>query len=78
MAHPAGDVAYLQVFTGQQRWPPVYEQMVAKQMNPLDILNNVFGYESFRPLQREVVDAVIAGGNALALMPTGGGKSICY
>ncbi|MGB1440278.1 MAG: DEAD/DEAH box helicase, partial [Luminiphilus sp.] len=47
-------------------------------MNPLDILNNVFGYESFRPLQREVVDAVIAGGNALALMPTGGGKSICY
>ena len=52
--------------------------MVAKQMNPLDILNNVFGYESFRPLQREVVDAVIGGDNALALMPTGGGKSICY
>ena len=47
-------------------------------MNPLDILNNVFGYQSFRPLQREVVDAVIAGEHALALMPTGGGKSICY
>ena len=47
-------------------------------MNPLDILNNVFGYQSFRPLQREVVDAVIAGEHALALMPTGGGKSMCY
>ena len=52
--------------------------MVAKQMNPLDILNNVFGYQSFRPLQREIVDAVVAGEHALALMPTGGGKSLCY
>lgn len=47
-------------------------------MDPLDILNDVFGYQSFRPLQREIVDTVIAGEHALALMPTGGGKSICY
>ncbi len=47
-------------------------------LNPLDVLNEIFGYQSFRPLQREIVDAVIAGEHALALMPTGGGKSMCY
>jgi len=45
---------------------------------PQTILNNVFGYQDFRPLQKEIVDTVIAGEHALALMPTGGGKSICY
>ena len=44
----------------------------------LDVLNRVFGYESFRGPQREVVDHVIGGGDALVLMPTGGGKSLCY
>ncbi len=47
-------------------------------MDPIQTLNQVFGYESFRPLQREIVDSVIAGEHVLALMPTGGGKSICY
>lgn len=46
--------------------------------NPNEVLKNVFGYESFRPLQQEIINAVISGENALALMPTGGGKSICY
>ncbi len=44
----------------------------------LRVLRKVFGYESFRGPQQEVVDHVIAGGDALVLMPTGGGKSLCY
>ncbi len=44
----------------------------------LDVLRRVFGYESFRGEQRAIVEQVINGGDALALMPTGGGKSLCY
>ncbi len=46
--------------------------------DPHDVLRRVFGHESFRPLQGEIVDHVTAGGEALVLMPTGGGKSLCY
>src|SRR5271166_4349946 len=45
---------------------------------PLEILRRVFGYESFRGRQREIIEHVAAGGDALVLMPTGGGKSLCY
>ncbi len=44
----------------------------------LQVLRGVFGYGAFRGLQAEVVDHVTAGGDALVLMPTGGGKSLCY
>lgn len=44
----------------------------------LNILQTVFGYETFRPRQEEVIERLIAGGDALVLMPTGGGKSLCY
>ncbi len=44
----------------------------------LDILRDVFGYASFRHAQDEVVNHMAAGGDALVLMPTGGGKSLCY
>ncbi len=44
----------------------------------LATLRRVFGYERFRPPQDEIVAQVIAGGDALVLMPTGGGKSLCY
>ncbi len=44
----------------------------------LPILQQVFGYPAFRGLQAEIVEHVIGGGDALVLMPTGGGKSLCY
>ncbi len=44
----------------------------------IHILRSVFGYEGFRPPQDEVVAHLVAGGDALVLMPTGGGKSLCY
>ena len=44
----------------------------------LSTLRTVFGHPDFRGLQRDVVDHVISGGDALVLMPTGGGKSVCY
>ncbi len=46
--------------------------------SPLDVLRRVFGYTSFRGRQQEIVEHVTAGGDALVLMPTGGGKSLCY
>ncbi len=45
---------------------------------PLNILKTVYGYETFRGRQAEIVDHVMAGNNAFVLMPTGGGKSLCY
>ncbi len=42
------------------------------------LLHSVFGFTSFRPGQAEIVDAVAAGRNTLAIMPTGGGKSLCF
>jgi ATP-dependent DNA helicase RecQ len=45
---------------------------------PDAILHDVFGYAAFRGAQAEIVDHVIAGGDALVLMPTGGGKSLCF
>lgn len=42
------------------------------------VLQNVFGYDEFRLQQQEIVDHLISGGDALVLMPTGGGKSACY
>ncbi|WP_444948236.1 DNA helicase RecQ [Micromonospora ureilytica] len=44
----------------------------------LDVLRRVFGYDAFRGFQQDVIDHVVAGGDALVLMPTGGGKSLCY
>ncbi len=51
--------------------PPPHEDIDAS-------LRRVFGYDGFRPGQREIIEALIAGGDAFVLMPTGGGKSLCY
>jgi ATP-dependent DNA helicase RecQ len=45
---------------------------------PLALLRRVFGFASFRGQQQEIVEHVVAGGDAIVLMPTGGGKSLCY
>ncbi|CAH1000226.1 ATP-dependent RNA helicase DeaD [Neolewinella maritima] len=45
---------------------------------PLDILRRYWGYPAFRPLQEEIISSVLAGKDTLALLPTGGGKSLCF
>ncbi len=45
---------------------------------PVEVLREVFGYSEFRGAQHDIVDHICAGGDALVLMPTGGGKSLCY
>ncbi|WP_425044489.1 DNA helicase RecQ [Primorskyibacter sp. S87] len=47
-------------------------------MSAAGLLQDVFGFDAFRPGQAEIVDAVAAGKNVLAIMPTGGGKSLCF
>ena len=48
------------------------------ERDPLEVLRTVWGYPAFRGLQEEVIRHVLAGGEGLVLMPTGGGKSLCY
>jgi len=47
-------------------------------MTSKEALHTYFGYDDFRPLQAEIIESVLAGKDTLALMPTGGGKSICF
>ena len=51
---------------------------LASPDTPLDILTRVFGYHAFRGQQAAIIDHVVGGGDALVIMPTGGGKSLCY
>lgn len=77
--------------TGGARDAPTSSEIVFQHAHPLStqaseslatapelILNEVFGYPRFRGPQQAIVDHVVAGGDALVLMPTGGGKSLCY
>ena len=46
--------------------------------SPTELLASVFGFSAFRPGQEDIVEAVLGGKNTLAIMPTGGGKSLCF
>ena len=47
-------------------------------MKPLEILHTYWGYEQFRPMQEDIIQSVLDGNDTLALLPTGGGKSLCF
>ena len=51
---------------------------MALSATPIDILQQVWGYPNFRPMQEEIIQSVLEGKDTLALLPTGGGKSICF
>jgi ATP-dependent DNA helicase RecQ len=54
------------------------KRVIHPGLNKEDILKNYFGYARFRPGQAELIDAILAGRDVLAVMPTGAGKSLCY
>jgi ATP-dependent DNA helicase RecQ len=57
---------------------PAAPPVAAPRRSPHQVLREVFGFEEFRGAQQAIVEHVVAGGDALVLMPTGGGKSLCY
>ena len=52
--------------------------VVRREVDPGSMPRQVFGYDAVRAPQRQIVEHLIAGGSALVLMPTSGGKSLCY
>src|SRR4051812_46935001 len=58
--------------------PAVGDALTAARTDPLRVLKSTFGYDEFRPGQREIIDAVLDGRDCIALMPTGAGKSITF
>ena len=58
--------------------PPLRGSVARPAADPVAILSDVFGYSAFRPGQRPAIDALLAGRDAVVVLPTGGGKSLCY
>ena len=74
---PAGSAGHA-VHAGIARRAPLSSPGSPGSGTAQQVLQEVFGYPAFRGAQREIVEHVVAGGDALVLMPTGGGKSLCY
>ena len=53
-------------------------RQIKYQMTPVEILQEYWGYDSFRPKQEDIVLAALDGRDVLAILPTGGGKSVCF
>ncbi len=53
-------------------------KMKDNELRPIDILSEYWGYPSFRPMQEEIVNSAVEGRDVLAILPTGGGKSVCF
>ena len=47
-------------------------------MTALEVLKQFWGYEKFRPMQEQIIESALAGKDVLAVLPTGGGKSVCF
>lgn len=60
------------------RSAPALIYCLSMDMGPREILKGIFGYDEFRPMQEAVIETALAGLDLLAVMPTGGGKSLCY
>src|SRR5688500_2815938 len=60
------------------RHSPALGQCPSCGVNPKEVLHRHFGYPDFRPGQEALVEAVLGGRDALGILPTGGGKSVCY
>src|SRR5206468_10437645 len=57
---------------------PILDSRLPMSVTLLNVLERYWGYTSFRPLQQDAMDAVIAGRDSLLVLPTGGGKSLCF
>ncbi|MDE0087337.1 MAG: DNA helicase RecQ [Candidatus Poribacteria bacterium] len=63
--------------TGRAREDETTSQTISTQ-TPLEILTNVFGHDQFRPFQEEIIELILSRQDAFIVLPTGGGKSLCY